>query len=80
MECVAPSTDLPPKRKRRFPEAELLARLRRYEAYFKENGLDPEAIGRGVTDPQSERSSAEAITRYAKPSLSVKSSPKSLKK
>ncbi|CAM1509677.1 Fc.00g000120.m01.CDS01 [Cosmosporella sp. VM-42] len=78
-ECLAPNRDLPPKRKKRFPEAELLARLRRYEAYFKDNGLDPEALGRSATDCRSERSSAEAITGLVQPSFSTSRLSTSLK-
>lgn len=76
VECVSPNTDLPRPRKKRFAEAELLARLRRYEAYFKENGLDPDAIGRTDTDPAaSERDSVDASTPYATSSRSVPRSP-----
>jgi hypothetical protein len=35
---------LPGPRKRRFPEAELLARLRRYEAVLKSYGADIDRI------------------------------------
>lgn len=35
VECISPSTLPPKKRKKRFPEAELLARLRRYEDHLK---------------------------------------------
>lgn len=63
-DCLAPRSDLPAKRKRRFPEAELLARIRRYETYFRENGLDPEAIGHASKDPQSSEISAGNFTRY----------------
>lgn len=75
-----PKKDLPLKRKKRFPEAELLARLRRYETYFKENGLDADAIGRSTTDPQSEKSSTEATARHVRPSVSVERSPGKLLK
>ncbi|KAK5024870.1 hypothetical protein LTR13_010713 [Exophiala sideris] len=79
VECVPPNTDLPRKRKKRFAEGVLLARLRRYEAYFKDNGLDPEDIDHGATDPAPEKGSNEAITRYATPSVFGALSPKSLK-
>ncbi|KIV80799.1 hypothetical protein PV11_08275 [Exophiala sideris] len=79
VECVAPNTDLPRKRKKRFAEAELLARLRRYEAYIKNNGLDPEDIGHGATDPAPDKGSDESSTRYATPSVFGARSLKSLK-
>jgi hypothetical protein len=36
----------PRKRKKRFPEAELLARLRKYEEHLKAYGADIDAINR----------------------------------
>ncbi|KAH8812480.1 fungal-specific transcription factor domain-containing protein [Xylogone sp. PMI_703] len=46
VECT-PASALPPRRrKRRFPEAELLARLRRYEHHLKSYGVDIDAINR----------------------------------
>lgn len=35
IDCISPSTLPPKKRKKRFPEAELLARLRRYEDHLR---------------------------------------------
>lgn len=79
VECVSPNPALPRKRKRRFAEAELLARLRRYEAYFIENGVDADTIGHTATDRALER---EATTEASTPrvSLSVPRSPRTLKK
>ncbi|KUJ13101.1 uncharacterized protein LY89DRAFT_673198 [Mollisia scopiformis] len=44
VECISPLTLPPKKRKRRFPEAELLARIRRYEDALKGYGADLDAI------------------------------------
>ena len=44
--CIPASTLPPKKRKRRFPEAELLARLRRYEHHLQSFGADIDAINR----------------------------------
>jgi hypothetical protein len=44
VECVSAATLPPRKRKRRFPEAELLARLSRYERHLKSYGADIDAI------------------------------------
>lgn len=49
-ECISPST-LPRKRKRRFPEAELLARIRRYEHHLKLYGADIDAINAETSAP-----------------------------
>ncbi|KAK9322024.1 hypothetical protein V1517DRAFT_362119 [Lipomyces orientalis] len=44
VECVPASTLPPRKRKRRFPEAELLTRLQRYERHLRRYGADIDAI------------------------------------
>lgn len=44
VECVSATTLPPRKVKRRFPEAELLARIRRYEHHLKDYGADLDAI------------------------------------
>jgi len=45
-ECI-PASALPPRRrKKRFAEAELLARLRKYEEHLKAYGADIDAINR----------------------------------
>lgn len=44
--CEAAPQYPPRKRKKRFPEAELLARLRRYERHLRSYGADIEAINR----------------------------------
>ncbi|TVY42711.1 Aurofusarin cluster transcription factor [Lachnellula occidentalis] len=46
IECI-PASALPPRRrKKRFPEAELLARLKKYEEHLKAYGADIDAINR----------------------------------
>ncbi|KAF4631631.1 hypothetical protein G7Y89_g6497 [Cudoniella acicularis] len=45
-QCISTSTVPPKRRKKRFPEAELLARLRRYEEHLKRYGADIDAINR----------------------------------
>ncbi len=44
VECISPSTLPPRRRKKRFPEAELLARLKRYEEHLRRYGADIDAI------------------------------------
>ncbi|KAH7417597.1 hypothetical protein BKA64DRAFT_304066 [Cadophora sp. MPI-SDFR-AT-0126] len=51
MECISPTTLPPKKRKKRFPEAELLARLRRYEDHLRAYGADIDAINAGGIVP-----------------------------
>lgn len=46
VECISAATLPPRKRKRRFPEAELLARLRRYEHHLRSYGADIDALNR----------------------------------
>lgn len=46
VECVSPTTLPPRRRKKRFPEAELLARLRKYEDHLRRYGADIDAINR----------------------------------
>lgn len=56
IECVSPSTLPPKKRKKRFPEAELLARLRRYEDHLRVSGicaLQCPVFGSALSDPSS---------------------------
>lgn len=43
-ECISPATLPARKRKKRFPEAELLARIRKYEHHLKNYGADLDAI------------------------------------
>jgi Fungal Zn(2)-Cys(6) binuclear cluster domain len=50
-ECISSSTQPPKRRKKRFPEAELLARIRRYEAHLKNYGADLDAINREEAPP-----------------------------
>lgn len=49
VECVSAATLPPRKIKRRFPEAELLARIRRYEHHLKGYGADLDAINSEVS-------------------------------
>ncbi|KAG0646739.1 Aurofusarin cluster transcription factor aurR2 [Hyphodiscus hymeniophilus] len=60
VECISAATLPPRKRKRRFPEAELLARIRRYEHHLKAYGADLDAINReiGVEGPSIPSNSA----------------------
>lgn len=51
IECVSASNVPPKRRKKRFPEAELLARLRKYEAHLRNYGADVEAINREEAPP-----------------------------
>jgi hypothetical protein len=44
VECISPTTLPPKRRKKRFPEAELLAKLRRYEEALKIYGADIDAL------------------------------------
>ena len=46
VQCISPPTLPARRRKKRFPEAELLARLRRYEEHLKKYGADIDAINR----------------------------------
>ena len=46
VDCVSPPQHPQRRRKRRFPEAELLARIRRYEHHLKSYGADIDAINR----------------------------------
>jgi hypothetical protein len=46
VECVSSSMQPPKRRKKRFPEAELLARIKRYEAHLRYYGADLDAINR----------------------------------
>lgn len=46
-ECTSAALLPPRRRKRRFAEAELLARLRRYEEVLTSYGVDIDAIGGG---------------------------------
>lgn len=45
--CIPAAPAVPRPRKKRFPEAELLARLKRYETALKSYGADIEAINNG---------------------------------
>ncbi|TVY62246.1 Aurofusarin cluster transcription factor aurR2 [Lachnellula suecica] len=59
VECISASTMPPKRRKKRFPEAELLARLKKYEAHLKAYGADIDAINR-EDGPPAPKESAEA--------------------
>lgn len=56
--CVPAPTPVPKPRKKRFPEAELLARLRRYETALKEYGADIDSINGTVNNADSRTSSS----------------------
>lgn len=55
--CEAAPQYPPRKRKKRFPEAELLARLRRYERHLRSYGADIEAINREALVPDTQGAS-----------------------
>ena len=65
VECVSASTLPPRKRKRRFPEAELLARIRRYEHHLKAYGADLEAINNESGDKSSIPRNATTKSNYS---------------
>lgn len=73
LECVPASTLPPRKRKRRFPEAELLARLRRYEHHLKIYGADIDAINR--EEDHDDRRQVSILSTAIKSSCSESSSP-----
>lgn len=91
VECAfAPISPLH-KRKKRFPEAELLARIRRYEEHLRKYGADIDAINRdigiavtsdsgvdGATKPKGHASCFPKSSR--EPSLSVKRSLRHVQK
>jgi hypothetical protein len=64
VECVSPTTLPPKRRKKRFPEAELLARLRKYEDHLRSYGADIDAINREGPNagPQSSTTSTGAAS------------------
>ena len=72
LSCVPMVLSIPRSRKKRFPEAELLARLRRYEAALKSHGANIEQINASIEvknsqspDPNAEP--CEGTTRTANP-------------
>lgn len=83
VECISTASLPPRKRKKRFSEAELLARLRRYEEHLKGYGADLRAINdgmaftkTGVTEPVSE----EAGTKERPNFLSLRRSLRDVEK
>jgi hypothetical protein len=58
LQCLSAASLPPRKRKRRFPEAELLARIRRYEHHLKSYGADLDAINN-----EGSRRDAESVPR-----------------
>lgn len=64
--CVPAASTVSKPRKRRFPEAELLARLRRYEAALKDYGADIDSINNGEHLPSSTRSSEHTSSNRGK--------------
>lgn len=86
VECISPSSLPPKKRKRRFPEAELLARLRKYEHYLKAYGADIDAINREDSVTPLPLSLAPKVPPSAQPyhpeakSLSVRRSLKNIER
>jgi hypothetical protein len=55
----------PKRRKKRFPEAELLARIRRYEAHLRHYGADLDAINREEAPPPPVGPKVEAVSSSA---------------
>lgn len=82
MECVSPNTLPPRRRKKRFPEAELLARLRKYEDYLRSYGADIDAINREGPNagPQSNTALTDSTSLEPIKSLSIRSALKNVKK
>jgi hypothetical protein len=69
VECVSPTTLPPRRRKKRFPEAELLARLRKYEDHLRSYGADIDAIN--AEGPNAGLQSASTTT----PTIKISTSP-----
>ena len=72
--CVPTTLAAPRPRKRRFPEAELLARLRRYEAALKSYGADIESI-KNSEDQPAMKSSPQAGNSIASSSTDLAFTP-----
>lgn len=81
VKCEAAPQYPPRKRKKRFPEAELLARLRRYERHLRSYGADIDAINREDldTEPQDPSRSHEVYADPEKVVLSPFSVRRSLR-
>lgn len=73
VECIPAPVLQPRKRKRRFPEAELLERLRRYEHHLRSLGADVDTINR-ESIREGNRSASTATTTI-KSNCSHSSSP-----
>ena len=52
VDCISTTSIPPRKRKKRFSEAELLARLSRYEEHLKGYGADLKTINEGIVVPK----------------------------
>lgn len=85
-ECISQSSLPPRQRKRRFPEAELLARLRKYEQHLRSYGADIDAINReeSVLHPKAsvpvKTASSENLSHPDMKTLSVRQSLKNVQK
>ncbi|RFU24475.1 hypothetical protein B7463_g11863, partial [Scytalidium lignicola] len=74
VECIPASTLPPRRRKRRFPEAELLARLQRYERHLKSYGANIDAINRESTPESASLLHTLALGSHVVKSLSTQHS------
>lgn len=84
VECVSPVKSAHKRRKKRFPEAELLARLRKYEEHLRRYGADIDAINQEVTPIPTRSSIQDKTEDIAGPdgykTLSVRWSLKNVKR
>ena len=70
VQCV-PATPAPPRpRKKRFAEAELLVRLRRYEVALRSAGVDPDAINNSTAESEALDDSRESFEKTPSSDLS----------
>ncbi|TAQ90796.1 hypothetical protein B7494_g869 [Chlorociboria aeruginascens] len=80
VECISASTLSPRTRKKRFPEAELLSRLKKYERHLRAYGADIDAINSEVEGTKSSPAlSSPTRIPPALEALSARKSPKSVK-
>jgi hypothetical protein len=85
VECISQSALQPKRRKKRFAEAELLARLRRYEDHLRRYGADIDAINNETSVTFSGQSPSMASSSSSQPhdpmrSLSIRRSLKNVPK
>lgn len=73
--CVPATLAAPRPRKRRFPEAELLARLRRYETALKSYGADIDSINNNSDDQSAITTSPNAGSNTTSPRTDMAFTP-----